>query len=255
MLVDGEAIKVRQKKCRSMFCPSCRQERQKERQKRALKLFGHRPHDRLYSLTILYNCPTSLDKMAGLIGQFKGEVKAAFDKANHLSPVRFQGAMEMDLKHAALFAITNDAGGYETREHSKQAMAALGIDIESQSCPPEWWLLHFHALVDIGSNSLAVVKQVLKASFKGSHRVQLKALHSPNKTPKVKSIENLAAYQLKSKLQYAENIYADNPSVPNKSRYGKAYDPLTMANLCKLYDRQGNIDFVKYDFGTRRFNE
>jgi hypothetical protein len=56
---------------------------------------------------------------------------------------------------------------------------------------------------------------------------------------------------MKSKLQYSENTYADDPDKGNKSRYGKAYALEDMAYLCSAVDINGNLKLMKYDFGRR----
>jgi hypothetical protein len=250
--VDGKSKMVRHNYCRSMFCPTCRDRHQSQRRKLAMKLFARRPHHKLQFLTVLYDCPLRLNGIKALVGNFKKEVKQAFDRVDHLSPIRCLGAMELDLKHPWLFEVATIDGDTAHRTHCKQAFASMDIDLDSPTCPDRWWLLHYHALVDIGDNDIDGVKKVFKQTFPGAHRVRLSGLHEEDKTPKTESIQNLASYQLKSKLQYAENIYANDPTRPNKSRYGKEFAPEAMAEICKVFDDNGNIELVKYDYGRRR---
>jgi len=234
-----------------MFCPSCRDKRQKERSKLALDLFSDRPHDRLHALTILYQCPTNLDNIKPLIERFRYEVDYTFQKAKHLSPVQFHGAMELDYKRPSLFEVTTLDGDTAHRAHCKQAFAAMGIDLNSPACPESWWLVHYHAIVDVGKNSASAVNQVLHDAFKGAHRVRMTGLHDEGWTPKLESIENLSNYQLKSKLQFGENIYSDDPTRQNRTCYGAAYEPHIIAQLCKTFDENKNIYLIKFDYGSR----
>lgn len=250
-LVDGKPKLVKQNRCCSLFCPSCRKEKQRSRQVRAKKKFGHLPMERLYFLTVLYKCATDLDDIRRDIKGFKGEMKRAFGKAGHLSPVEMQGAMEIDLKHPWLYEVATKGGDQDYRGHCAEALGAMGVHLDQPSCPDRFWLIHYHAIVDVGRNNPDEIKKVLKSAFDGSHRVRLEAFHPIDKTPMATSLDNLAAYPIKSKLQYGVNIYANDPFRDNKTSYGKAYSSDDMAYLCKIVDDGGNIELVKFDLGSR----
>jgi hypothetical protein len=249
--VDGKSEMVKQNRCYSLFCPSCRKEIQRRRVTRAKKHFGHLPMNRLYFLTVLHKCATDLDRIKSDIAGFKGKVKRAIRKAEHLSQVEMQGAMEIDLKHPSLYEVATMDGSRDYRQHCADALGALGIHLGQPDCPDKFWLIHYHAIVDIGQNTPKQVKDVLKNAFSGNHRVRLDSFHSVHKTPKKTSLNKCATYPLKSKLQYAENIYADDPDKDNKSCYGEAYTPEDMAYLCKAVDDGGNLELMKYDYGSR----
>lgn len=247
---DGENGR-KQNRCNSLFCPSCRKVIQRRRSKRAMKRFGHLPMNRLYFLTVLHKCATGLGDIEKDIGQFKRKVKYAFNKAEHLSPVEMQGSMEIDLKHPSLYEVATVGCGSDYRQHSMEALGALGIHLGQPDCPDMFWLIHYHAIVDIGQNTPVQVKEVLKDAFPGNHRVRLQAFHPVHKTPKMVSLDKCATYPLKSKLQYGENIYADDPLKDNKSCYGSAYALEDMAYLCVAIHNGGNLKLMKYDYGSR----
>lgn len=249
--VNGKVKMVKQNRCHSLFCPSCRAEMQRRRQTRAKKHFGHLSMNRLYFLTVLHKCVTDLDDIRNDIYGFKGKMKRAFKKVDHLAPVEMQGAMEIDLKHPSLYEVATMEGGIAYRQHCSEALGALGVHFDQPSCLERFWLIHYHAIVDIGGNTPDQVKEVLKEAYPGNHRVRLEAFHRVNRTPKATSLDKCTSYPLKSKLQYGVNIYADDPSKDNKTCYGKPYDAEDMAYLCKAVDDGGNLELMKFDFGSR----
>ncbi|NKB48133.1 MAG: hypothetical protein GKS02_02090 [Alphaproteobacteria bacterium] len=249
--VDGKPEFVKQNRCHSLFCPLCRKDKQRSRQVRAKKRFGDLPMGRLYFLTVLYKCATDLDNIKLDVEGFKGKMEREFKKAGHLAPVEMQGAMEIDLKHPWLYEVATKNGDKDYRKHCAEALGAMGVHLNQPSCPERFWLIHYHAIVDVGRNSPDEIKKVLKSAFAGSHRVRLEAFHPISKTPMATSLDKLAAYPIKSKLQYGVNIYADNPYRDNKTCYGKAYSSDDMAYLCRVVDDGGNLELVKFDIGGR----
>ncbi len=241
----------KQNRCNSLFCPSCRKEIQKRRQTRAKKHFGHLPMNRLYFLTVLHMCATDLDDIKKDVGRFKRKVKRAFGKAEHLSQVKMQGAMEVDLKHPWLYDVATKDGDRDYRKHCLETLGALDVHLGQPNCPDRFWLIHYHAIVDIGGNTPDQVKEVLKDAFPGNHRVRLDAFHQVDKTPKAISLDKCASYPLKSKLQYGVNIYADDSFKDNKTCYGEAYALEDMAYLCEAVDDGGNLDLMRFDYGGR----
>lgn len=249
--VNGKPKMVKQNRCYSLFCPTCRKEIQGRRVTRAKKHFGQLPINRLHFLTVLHKCTSDLDGIKNDVAGFKGKVKRAFRKAEHLSRIEMQGAIEVDLKHPSLYEVATMDGSQDYRQHCAEALGALGIHLGQPDCPDKFWLIHYHGIVDIGENTPEQVKEVLKDAFPGNHRVRLGSFHPIDKTPKKVSLEKCATYPLKSKLQYGINIYADDPYKDNKTCYGEAYAPEDMAYLCKAVDYGGNLELMKYDFGCR----
>ena len=244
----------KQNRCNSLFCPACRTAIQKRRQSRAKDKFSDTPHNQLYFLTVLHKCVTELNDVKKDIASFKSKMKRTFKKADHLSSVETQGAMEIDLKHPWLYNQATLDGDRDYRKHCAEALGAMGINFDDPECPDKFWLIHYHAIVDIGVNDPDQIKEVLKSAFTGNHRVRLESFHSEDKTPKDTSLDKCASYPLKSKLQYAVNIYADDPDKNSKTCYSKEYSPEDMAYLCCAIDKGGNLQLMKYDFGSRGKN-
>jgi hypothetical protein len=236
MMACGQNVpkKIR---CHSPFCPRCREERRKEASARALKLFGSAPHSRLAFLTVLISADKNLEDVPTVLDQFRKKLQ---NTCRNICPrVKIMGFFEIDHKLRKLV---------EKRSHTSVALAGIGYDINDYSLPDEFWLPHYHAIVDVGDYSRERIREILAKAFPGSHRVRLQPLRQAQTVEE--ALTQITGYMLKFKLQYADNIFTSDPKSNLKAKYGSKYNPQRICDIIDFTQNNQNFKMYKCDYGT-----
>ena len=227
--------------CNSPFCPRCRHKRQKDAAKDALLKFSYVPRDQLRFLTILLPVLYSPDKTD--LKQRRDKAKKDIIKAlRPLNDVRLFGYFEIDVKDADNLDITS-------REY--KVLSDLGLlPILNARFLNHPYLLHYHAIVDLGQNTVADLRSALQPHFPHNYQINIKQLYAQKLVPD--NLQNLAFYMLKFRAQFSTNIYA-NDDTENKSmtRYRDLYPQQRMSHYVSLVHDVGKFKFFKFHYNVR----
>jgi hypothetical protein len=244
--------------CGLVFCPRCRKAKQDKIADEVLDLFGNVPRERLRFLTIIDSVQTDCHDLPKTFKKFKKKLANTFSQ--HATDARVFGYLEVDIKTPDMFIGTyqNNRGvAVEHRPHAKALFAGLELDLNSSSAPSKFYLPHLHAIVDLGSDELHLNSEaVLKRSFPHSYQVRVTPLwpeqprcEGDNRFASVEqSLKRISGYMLKFKLQYADNIFADDPGKTTLSKYKGAYPSSDIVDLCKLAHAGKNFKMFGYRY-------
>lgn len=216
---------TKSKRCQCPFCPFCRKNFQENAVKTTLPLFINVPIEHLRFLTILL--PVSYfpkTEAQNQIHQYTQQIRNILNGG--FNDVRMYGFYEVDVKRPSLV---------KHRPRSKEVLTKLGMDLTLND---DAYLLHLHALVDIGKHSKDDIRDALtNRVFDNPYQVRINQLHS-TKTKK-DNIINITNYMLKFRLQFADNLYGNQQE--GKVMYGSLYeDELLRSNVCLISSLMGN---------------
>ena len=226
--------------CNSPFCPRCRHKRQKDAAKDALLKFSYVPRNQLRFLTIL---------LPVLYGPDKTDLKQRRDKAKKdiikalrpLNDVRLFGYFEIDVKEASSLVINSRA---------YNVLSDLGL-MPFTGCGFEYpYLLHYHAIVDLGQNTVDQFRSALQPHFPHNYQINIKQLYAQKLVSE--NLHDLAFYMLKFRAQFSTNIYADDDT-ENKSmtRYRDLYPQRRMSHYVSLVHDVGKFKFFKFHYNVK----
>ncbi len=216
--------------CGSPFCPFCRHKVQEKRSATALAKFAATAKSEMTFLTILH--PVTYDPFYDAqahIDYLRDSVRNALNFRG-LSQVRMLGAFEIDVKRRQEAA----------NDRSKRVLTALEMDITSQKPA---YLVHLHSLVDLGGIPREEVRSAFTGVFDKPYQVRLTHLHRDK--GKDESIERLARYMSKFRVQFADNLYGKERGM--KVQYRELYPAPLMREYVKL------IHSIKVDNGFKGF--
>ena len=204
------------RRCREVFCPRCRHEIQNVEERKVLNAFRATSESQLRFLTILL--PVSYDPIRELPGNRN---KAKNDLHNAVRPfpsLRFYGAFEIDVKTPALVE----------KHRTADVLDQLGMD-RGRDDPA--YLLHLHAVVDLGGAKRDAVSNALRKKFNTPYQVRLAQLRKDK--AKTENLSNIARYMCKYRLQYANNIYGRQ--IYGRATYGDFYEQDVVRTISKAY--------------------
>ena len=203
------------KPCKQPFCPMCRHKRQAKFSDQMQLAFGHVSSDQLKFITILNSVhydASSIDLV--LINRLKKQLR---NLVNYL-----QLCSSSDLRFLGAFEIESFAASSITTPNKIAALDALGRDKSSNS---PFFLLHFHAVIDLSSLSIAQLRRALTASrFPNPYQVRIQQLHAEKSVKE--NLDQLARYMLKFRLQHSDRLKFDDDQDQQyqRSSYTRLYD-------------------------------
>ena len=204
--------------CRSPFCPFCRSNAQDTAAKRAKQIFSNTSKSNITFLTILLPVTYSpISDASGLISKCRRQVNNVFAYRN-FTDVFLYGAFEIDVKRPRYV---------KGKERSEKVLKALGMDLSSTD---DAYLVHLHALVDLGSHSKDFVRKAFACIFDQPYQLRLSYLDA-NKS-KDENIEDISRYLFKFRTQHANNLYGNEAS--GTARYGSFYEADLLRSYVKL---------------------
>lgn len=238
--------------CRSVYCPYCRGKKQDKVAEQAFKHFGDVDKKHLRFVTIIHSIQTDLSAIPEACEHLRNQVRNVLN--NHAPDVRLLGFLEVDLKNPDMYR-----GRYksshnvemEHRPHAKALFKGLGLDLNDPTgLPPKFYLPHLHAIADVSQCAKNLNSDdVLKRAFPHPHQVRVSRLWKNQ--PKEDAIARIACYTAKFKLQFSDNIYADDPDKPIQSRYMGLYPDDEIRGFFRLANENGNLKMFKV---SRRLN-
>jgi len=263
---DPEALKIGvrlakccpREPCGLVFCPRCRKVKQDKIADEVLERFGNVPRDRLRFLTIIDSVQTDCQDLPDAFRRFRKKLANTFSQ--HATDATVFGYLEVDIKTPDMFIGTyqnSQCVPVEHRPHAKDLLKGLGLDLDSQQLPPKFYLLHLHAIVDLDRPDLDLNSEaVLKRSFPHPYQVRVTPLwpeqprcEGDRRFASVEqSLKRISGYMLKFKLQYADNIFADDPGKTTLSKYKGAYPSSDIVDLCKLAHAGNNFKMFGYRY-------
>jgi hypothetical protein len=202
--------------CNQPYCPMCRHKQQAKFSRKMVKAFGHVPVNQLRFITILYSVHYDPSAIAlyvinDLKKQFRNVINHLPNWAN--TDLRFLGAFEIEALLAKSITTPNKIA----------ALDPLGRD-PSSDLP--FYLLHFHAVIDLGSMTDAHLRKLLTRNiFPHPYQVRIQQLHSDKSVKE--NLKQLASYMLKFRLQHSDRLKFDQiDNQPyQRSVYQSLYDP------------------------------
>lgn len=221
--------------CNSPFCPRCRHKRQKVAAKLAILKLSHVPRDQLRFLTILLPVLYQPDKTD--LKNKRDETKKLITKAlRPLTDVRLFGYFEIDVKAASDLDINSRA--YKVLS-DLDLMPFAGGAFEYP------YLLHYHAIVDLGQYTVAQFRSALQPDFPHNYQINIKQLYAQKLVSE--NIHDLAFYMLKFRAQFSTNVFADDDT-ENKSmaHYRELYPEKLMSEYVSLVHDVGKFKFFKF---------
>jgi len=221
--------------CNSPFCPRCRHKRQKAAAKDALLKFSYVPRDQLRFLTILLPVLYGLDKTE--LKNQRDEAKKLITKAlRPLKDVRLFGNFEIDVK---------DADDLVTNSRAYNVLSDLGLMPFTGRGFEYPYLLHYHAIVDLGQNTADQFRSALKPDFPHNYQINIKQLYAQKLVHD--NLHDLAFYMLKFRAQFSTNIFADDDT-ENRSmaRYRDLYPERVMREYVSLVHDVGKFQFFQF---------
>ena len=221
--------------CNSPFCPRCRHKRQKAAAKDALLKFSYVPRDQLRFLTILLPVLYGPDKAD--LTQQRDEAKKLIIKAlRPLKDVRLFGYFEIDVKEATSIDISSRA---------YKVLSDLDLKPSTGHGFEYPYLLHYHAIVDLGQNTGDQFRSALKPDFPHDYQINIKQLYAQKLVPD--NLHDLAFYMLKFRAQFSTNIFADDDT-ENRSmtRYRDLYSEKLMPEYVSLVHDVGKFQFFQF---------
>lgn len=212
--------------CNSPFCPMCRHAQQQRFAQEVGSAFANVPNADLRFLTILLSVHYDpADLTLDLINRVKKQLQN-FKRSRHLlygKHVRWLGAFEVDAKQASEVKTTNQV----------RALIPLGYD---QSDQRPFYLLHFHAVVDLAGLESDQVRSVLTHFYPHAYQVKLQSLRSDK--DKATNLRDLSTYMLKFRIQQSDNLHCDDnddqPATYKRTVYTDLYQPSLIRSSAKI---------------------
>ena len=192
--------------CGSPFCPYCRHKEQQKRSVKALAKFANTAKSEMTFLTILH--PVTYDPMADArdhIDDLRSSVRNALNYRG-FNQVKMLGGFEVDVKRRQ----------EAQSKRSRRVLTALDMDTTSAKSA---FLVHLHSLVDLGGHSKDDVRSAFAGVFDKPYQVRLSYLRSD--MGKDESIDRIARYMFKFRVQFADNLYANEVGL--RARYNQLY--------------------------------
>ena len=230
-------------RCDKILCPICRTTKQMQASDKALAAFSSFQAEELRFVTILLPFETDaelmLQSMQTFRKRFKSQLRNNADKlGSDQNPFKMMGAFEIDLK-----CLGTDA---DLSPRSRKLMRDLGFKIQQKA----QYLPHLHAIVgpmdDEKKKFLNSLIEKALGQPLAPWQVVYRSLHRHR--AKDVNLSRLASYMFKARLQYADNIFADN-EMEKKSRYHTPFKGLTLLNYLTAVEAGGNFKALKFDFG------
>lgn len=192
--------------CGSPFCPYCRLKEQEKRSAKALTKFAGTAKSEMTFLTILH--PVTYDPMADArdhIDKLRSSVRNALIYRG-LNQVQMLGAFEVDVKRRQ----------EAQSKRSRRVLTALDMDTTSAKSA---YLVHLHSLVDLGGHLKDDVRNAFTGVFNKPYQVRLSYLRKD--MTKDESIDRIARYMFKFRVQFADNLFANEVGL--RARYNQLY--------------------------------
>lgn len=202
--------------CNQPFCPMCRHNQQQNAKAQMLAAFSHVSASQLRFLTILHSVhynAAAIDN--ALINKIKKSLRNLFNDLN--CGAQLIGAFEIE-------AFSENA---VLSNRKLASLTPLGFQQSNQS---PFFLLHFHAVVNIGAlpenKLLAALKS--KKQYPHSYQVLLQQLRSDKSH--ADNLETLASYMLKYRLQYSDSLkFSDDQNAQYKRTVYKSLYAIPIA--------------------------
>lgn len=194
--------------CGSPLCNYCRTRLQDRIEKRVLSYFGESKRSELRFLTVLHDVTYSPVTDAPKLQKYlKRKMKRVFENAPTLKNMKVFGGFELDAKKPSTM---------ENKEEAVSLLRQYGMVSSSAVA----YMPHFHAIVDLNSTDVQVLKSALRAVFSKPKQISVGSLYK-DKT-KEYHLGKLARYMFKFRYHFADNILREKPS------YGTIFDDQTM---------------------------
>lgn len=229
--------------CWKILCPYCRTTKQIQASDKAVAAFSSFQAEELRFVTILLPFETDaalmLQSMKTFRKQFNNQLHNNADQlGSDQNPFKLMGAFEIDLKNA----VTDS----NLAPRSRKLMRDLGF---KKQLDPQY-LPHLHAIVgpmddDKKKYLNSLIEKALGQPL-APWQVVYRSLHQHR--AKDVNLSRLASYMFKARLQYADNIFADN-EMEKQSRYHTPFMGLTLLNYLTAVEAAGNFKGLKFDFG------
>ena len=229
--------------CYKILCPICRTTKQMQAADKAVAAFSSFQAEELRFVTILLPFETDAALMLQSIQtfrkQFNNQLHNNADKLDELqNPFKMMGAFEIDLKN-----VVTDSN---LAPRSQKLMRDLGF--KNQVAPQ--YLPHLHAIVGpMDDEKKKFVNGLIEKALGqplAPWQVVYRSLHRHR--AKEVNLSRLASYMFKARLQYADNIFADN-EMEKQSRYHTPFKGLVLLNYLKAVEAAKNFKGLKFDFG------
>ena len=182
--------------CNQPFCPMCRHNQQRKAKAKMLAAFSNVPTGQLRFLTVLHSVHYNADAIdSDLIKRAKRSVR------NLLDYIKLKD--DIDVQMIGSFEIEAFAANAVLSDRKIASLSAIGFQQTNHS---PFFLLHFHAVVNLGTLSDAKLQSMLKSPIRypHSHQVLLQQLHSDKS--QIDNLEALASYMLKYRLQHSQRL-------------------------------------------------
>ncbi|CAA7620384.1 hypothetical protein [Magnetospirillum sp. SS-4] len=222
------------KPCKQPFCPMCRHNQQRKFADKMLAAFSHVPASQLRFLTFLHSVHYDAASISStLVKRVKRSVRNALNVINKNNGTSVQLLGSFEIEAFAANAILSD--------RKLLSLKPLGL-VESSNLP--FFLLHFHAVVNLGSLSESKLLSMLKSSAHFPHKYQVLLQHLHSDKSQDKNLETLATYMLKFRLQHSQRLKFedDQNQMYKRTCYASLYEiPIAKAvvmsvNSCKKFN-------------------
>lgn len=229
--------------CWKILCPYCRTTRQMQASNKAVAAFSSFQAEDLRFVTILLPFETDAALMLQSIQTFRkrfnSQLRNNADKlGSDQHPFKLMGAFEIDLKNA----VTDS----NLAPRSQKLMRDLGF---KKQLDPQY-LPHLHAIVGpMDDDKQKFVNSLIEKALGqplAPWQVVYRSLHQHR--AKDVNLSRLASYMFKARLQYADNIFADN-EMEKQSRYHTPFMGPVLLNYLKAVEASSNFRGLKFDFG------
>lgn len=215
--------------CQERHCPRCRAFIQEREARRVNTLFGQTPQNRLKFLTLLL--PVSYDPITDLPVLRQATAALLHNQFKKTPGIRVYGTFEIDIKDRWI----------DNSPKSQPVLEALGMDW--RRADPAY-LLHLHAIVDLGNHKRDKVRQVIAERFDKPYQVRLAAFRKEQS--RTENLTRIAHYMTKYRLQYADNIYGKK--IYEKATYGSFYPDHVVRNVVKSYSCISKQYVIRFKF-------
>ncbi|CAA7622703.1 conserved hypothetical protein [Candidatus Terasakiella magnetica] len=223
--------------CKKPYCPMCRFNRQEEFSNEMLAAFSHLPASQLRFLTILhhieYNAAAIVhDTIKDLNKKIRNLLNEFESDQNY--KIQLLGAFEIEVFPAG--AVLSD----------RKLLSLTPLNLQPTNNSP-FFLLHFHAVVNLGScpdtKLLSAFKS--KGQYPNKYQVLLQPLYSTKTVSD--NLSTLAKYMLKFRLQYSKPTSAVGQNqLFARTCYASLYSSPIAKSIVMLAQRCNNFNGLTF---------
>ena len=223
--------------CKKPYCPMCRFNRQEEFSDEMLAAFAHLPASQLRFLTILHRIEYNAALIDSVvINDLKTKIRNLLNRMEKKLNCKIQllGAFEIEVFPAG--AVLSD----------RKLLSLTPLNLQPSNNSP-FFLLHFHAVVNLGSCPKKKLLSALKTKkqYPSEYQVLLQSLYSTKTV--ADNLSTLAKYMLKFRLQYSKptNAVGQNQLFA-RTCYASLYSLPIAKSIVMLADRCNNFNGLTF---------